>query len=98
MTFIPCNRYLLIERKSRISDRQSLIELPEGSFNALPENRYERVHIKGISSDIRPPMAVGHDIVVLGHMIEEVAFGNETVYLVLENHVLGIVGGAHNEQ
>jgi hypothetical protein len=31
-------------------------------------------------------------VVVLSHMIEEVDFGDGPVYLVLENHVLGIVG------
>ena len=66
-----------------------LIALPEGTFRA--ENRYERVLVEGISSEVRPPLAVGKAVVVLSHMIEEVDFGNGPVYLVLENHVLGIV-------
>ena len=47
--------------------------------------------IEGISSEVRPPLAVGKAVVVLSHMIEEVDFGRGPVYLVLENHVLGIV-------
>ena len=88
MSFTPCNRYLLVNRQVQ-EEEETLIALPEGTFRA--ENRYERVTIEGISSEVRPPLAAGKDVVVLSHMIEEVDFGNGPVYLVLENHVLGIV-------
>ena len=88
MSFTPCNRYLLVERQSP-EEEQTLIALPEGTFRA--ENRYEKVMVNAISSEVRPPLAVGKAIVVLSHMIEEVDFGDGPVYLVLENHVLGIV-------
>ena len=88
MSFTPCNRYLLVERQS-VEEEQTLIALPEGTFRA--ENRYEKVMVNAISSEVRPPLAVGKAIVVLSHMIEEVDFGDGPVYLVLENHVLGIV-------
>tara|TARA_R110000851_G_scaffold121342_2_gene250065 strand:- start:699 stop:968 length:270 start_codon:yes stop_codon:yes gene_type:complete len=87
--FTPCNRYLLVERNSTQEEEESLVILPDDVYQ--PENRYERVYVKGISSEIRPPVTVGHHIVVLSHMIEEVDFGQGIVYLVLENHVLGIV-------
>ncbi len=90
MSFTPCNRYLLVARRPSREKEQTLIELPEGSFHE--ESRYEKVTIESISSEVRPPLAVGKDIVVLSHMIEEVDFGAGPVYLVLENHVLGIVG------
>ena len=89
MSFTPCNRYLLVQRQPTQEQEQTLIALPEGTFRA--ENRYERVLIEGISSEVRPPLAVGKAVVVLSHMIEEVDFGNGPVYLVLENHVLGIL-------
>ena len=88
--FTPCNRYLLVSRVEQSDRGEILIALPEGSFSN--ENRYEKVEIVGISSDVRPTLAVGQQVVVLNHMIEEVDFGEGTVYLVLENHVLGIVG------
>ena len=88
MSFTPCNRYLLVN-KEVVREEETLIALPEGTFRA--ENRYERVVIEGISSEVRPPLAVGKAVVVLSHMIEEVDFGDGPVYLVLENHVLGIV-------
>jgi len=89
MSFTPCNRYLLVSRRASESE-EMLIALPEGTFRT--ENRYEKVTIEGISSEVRPPLAVGKDVVVLSHMVEEVDFGDGPVYLVLENHVLGIVG------
>jgi hypothetical protein len=86
--FKPCNRYLLVERGvSQQSENEIIIALPEGSFT--PENRYEKVKVKAISSEVRPPIAVGDEIVVVSHMIEEVDFGSGPIYLVLENHVLG---------
>tara|TARA_Y100000361_G_scaffold132025_1_gene129170 strand:+ start:737 stop:1009 length:273 start_codon:yes stop_codon:yes gene_type:complete len=89
--FTPCNRYLLVERVVQPDpENEILIALPEGSFTT--ERRYEKVQIVGISSEVRPPLAVGQQVVVLSHMIEEVDFGDGACYLVLENHVLGIVG------
>ena len=88
MSFTPCNRYLLVNREP-VQEEETLIALPEGTFRA--ENRYERVLVEGISSDVRPPLAVGNAVVVLSHMIEEVDFGEGPVYLVLENHVRGVV-------
>ncbi len=90
MSFTPCNRYLLVSRLAGQKEEETLIALPEGTFQT--ESRYERVTIEGISSEVRPPLAVGKDVVVLSHMVEEVDFGEGPVYLVLENHVLGIVG------
>jgi hypothetical protein len=89
MNFKPCNRYLLVERGQTTTEEEILIALPEGSFTN--ETRYEKVRVSEISSDVRPPLAVGKEIVVLSHMIEEVDFGSGPIYLVLENHVLGIV-------
>ncbi len=88
--FKPCNRYLLVERLSQEDSQvESLIALPEGSFRS--ENRYEKVRIISVAPSVRPPIAEGKYAVVLNHMIEEVDFGSGTNYLVLENHVLGIL-------
>lgn len=84
--FIPCNRYVLIERGVQ-NKRQSLIELPEGAF---PDETHERVVITGVSSNVRPPISPGNQAVVLSHMIEEVEFEGEKLNLILENHILGI--------
>jgi len=90
MSFEPCNRYLLIERST--TKEESLIALPD---DFKTEEKYEKVRILSISSDVRPPIAPGHQVVVLSHMIEEVDFGEGKVYLVLENHVVGILKERH---
>jgi len=92
MTFQPCNRYILIERNIRPASPKSLIELPEGSFDSS-EPHHEKVYIKAVSPGVRPPISAGQHAVVLTHMIEEVSIDGETTYLVLENHILGIVNG-----
>tara|TARA_R110000824_G_scaffold191891_8_gene373712 strand:- start:1532 stop:1825 length:294 start_codon:yes stop_codon:yes gene_type:complete len=90
MRFQPCNRYILIERITQPKDEiASLIELPEG-FKP-PTSTHELVKIKCVSCGTKPPLAQGDKAVVLSHMIEEVDFGEGKVYLVLENHVVGII-------
>ena len=86
MIFEPCNRHLLIERTPR----------EDSSFIALPDDyktsdKYEKVKILSISSNVKPPLSPGQNVIVLSHMIEEVDFGLGTVYLILENHVVGIL-------
>jgi len=89
MRFQPCNRYILIDRPERPTEGESLIELPEG-FEP-PTSTHELVRIKAVSCGTKPPLSQGDRAVVLSHMIEEVDFGEGKVYLVLENHVVGIV-------
>jgi hypothetical protein len=78
----------MIER-NQSQESESLITLPEGVFKS--ESIHEKVTVKAISSDVRPPLAAGQEVVVLSKMVEEVEFDNKTIYLVLENYVLGIV-------
>jgi hypothetical protein len=44
-----------------------------------------------VAPGVRPPIAASQHAIVLSHMIEEVSIDEETIYLVLENHILGIV-------
>jgi len=86
MIFEPCNRHILIERTPKESS----------SFIALPDDyqtteKYEKVKVLSISSNVKPPISPGQQVIVLSHMIEEVDFGKGSVYLVLENHVVGIL-------
>jgi hypothetical protein len=80
----------MIERQQS-QESESLIALPEGVFKA--ESDHEKVSVVAIASDVRPPLAADQQVVVLSKMIEEVEFDNKTIYLVLENYVLGIVEG-----
>ena len=88
--FQPCNKYILIERFDPAEpETESLIALPDG-FDQH-KRPHELVLIKSVARGVHPPLASGQKAVVLSHMIEEVDFGSGPVYLVLENHVLGIV-------
>ena len=89
MKFQPCNRYILIDRIMQSNETESLIELPEGFTPRT--STHELVRIMAVSCGTKPPLAQGDKAIVLSHMIEEVDFGEEKVYLVLENHVVGIV-------
>jgi len=93
--FQPCNKYILIERI--VPDElevESLISLPD---DYRPhQTTHELVKIKSVACGVKPPLAADQRAVVLSHMIEEVDFGEEKVYLVLENHVVGIVGKERN--
>jgi len=89
MKFQPCNRYILIDRDNQPVESETLIELPEGYER--PKSTHELVRIKAVSCGTKPPLAQGDQVVVLSHMIEEVDFGEGKVYLVLENHIVGIV-------
>ena len=89
MKFQPCNRYILIERLAQPTRPESRIELPE-DFRQ-PSSTLELVRIKAVSCGTKPPLSQGDKAVVLSHMIEEVDFGEGKVYLVLENHIVGIV-------
>lgn len=88
--FKPCNRYILVERRNLVQKENSLIALPEGYF--ATENDHEKVRVLAVSGEVRPPISPGQDVIVLAKMIDQVEFDGETVYLVLENYVLGIVG------
>jgi len=96
MNFTPCNRYILIERNQQPKKTESLIELPEGSFGTS-ETIHERVNILAVAPGVRPPIAANKEAIVLSHMIEQVDFGDETVYLVLENHILGLLSDTDGE-
>lgn len=88
--FKPCNRYILVERMNFVQEEKSLIELPEGYF--ATESTHEKVRVLAVSGEVRPPISPGQDVIILAKMIEQVEFDGETVYLILENYVLGIVG------
>ena len=87
MIFEPCNRYLLIERGVK-PEEESLIALPD---NFQKKEKHERVKVLSVSSDVQQYLTAGLDVIVLAHMIEEVDFGEGKVYLVLENHVVGVL-------
>ena len=92
MKFTPVNRYIEIEmREEKSSELQSGIVLPD-DFKPT-EERYAIVKIKGWAEDVkfRNKLRIDHEIIVDRSMIEEVKLADETVQVVLENYVVGIL-------
>jgi len=92
MKFTPVNRYIEIEmREEKSSELQSGIVLPD-DFKPT-EERYAIVKIKGWAEDVkfRNKLWVDHEIIVDRSMVEEVKLDNETIQVVLENYVVGIL-------
>ena len=92
MKFTPVNRYIEIEmREEKSSELQSGIVLPD-DFKPT-EERYAIVKIKGWAEDVkfRNKLWVDHEIIVDRSMIEEVKLDGETIQVVLENYVVGIL-------
>ena len=96
MNFTPCNRWILVERAPQSQQEDSLIELPEGVFGTK-EAVHEKVKILAVASNVRPPIGEGQHAIVLSHMIEQVDFEDQTIYLVLENHILGLLSDTEGE-
>ena len=92
MKFTPVNRYIEIEvREEKSSESQSGIVLPD-DFKPT-EEQHAIVKIKGWAEDVkfRNKLWVDHEIIVDRSMIEEIKLGDETVQVVLENYVVGIL-------
>jgi len=92
MKFTPVNRYIEIEvREEKSSESQSGIVLPD-DFKPT-EEQHAIVKIKGWAEDVkfRNKLWVDHEIIVDRSMIEEVKLDGETIQVVLENYVVGIL-------
>ena len=92
MKFTPVNRYIEIEmREEKPNEPQSGIVLPD-DFKPT-EERYAIVKIKGWAEDVkfRNKLWVDHEIIVDRSMVEEVKLDDETIQVVLENYVVGIL-------
>ena len=91
-TFVPRNRYLRIQRKPTTEESiENLgLVLPEGYES--PKSTHEVVEIIELSPDTKPSFQRGQEALVLSQMIEDIEVGGEVISLILENHVVGILG------
>ena len=89
--FVPCNRHLLVEPTSVEQDSSGGVMLPEG-YQSATRNQYSLVTLKAVSPDSEKFNGeVGHTLVVVSNMVQEVAVGDTKYHLVQENYVVGIV-------
>ena len=88
----PLNRMLLVEPLDNKveEDQKSTFYLPE---DVATSKEFEIVSLLDAAKDSKfvDLLATAVELVVEGHMLRKVEVNNETFYLVLENHVLGIL-------
>ena len=92
MKFTPVNRYIQVETpEEKPNELQSGIVLPD-DFKPT-EEQYVVVKIKGWAEDVkfRNKLWIDHEIIVDRSMVEDIKLGDETVQVVLENYVVGIL-------
>ena len=91
MVLKPCNRNILIEiieDETQNEDRDNSILLPE---DYTPRQQFLLAKVIGKASDCKLKLIPGDTVLINSSMVEKVAIGDETYYLLLENHVLGVL-------
>jgi len=92
MKFTPVNRYIHVELPTfEPNELESGIVLPDDFKPA--EEQHTVVTIKGWAEDVKFKnlLWADHEIIVDRSMVENVKLGDETVQVVLENYVVGIL-------
>ena len=88
----PHNRYVLLEMdKSEPEAEKSFVLVPD-EYTSKNVYRYTLARLLAKAKDCRVDCVVGDKIIVETSMMEEVAIGDSTYYLLLENHILASVG------
>ena len=83
MRFIPAHKHILVQKRSQVVEEQEpLVLLPEG---------YTRVKVLQTPENCTIPAGAGDELVVREGFIEELSLDGNTFYLVLENHVMGVI-------
>ena len=90
-TFLPVNKHLRINLEKPEKTTDSGVLLPE-SFSKTP-GKYRKVTILSAAPDCKEVFqkSVGKQIFVEKSMIQELAVSGNTVALVLENYVIGVL-------
>ena len=89
MNFKPTNRNLWVELKEEPEQDKSAVLLPEDYNKAVPE--FAVVKIKDAALDCKVNWASGVELLVEASMIREATINNKTIYIILENYVLGVI-------
>ena len=89
--FEPLNRYLHVEIVQPERETSSGILLPE-DFKPV-EERHAIANVRSWAADVRfkESLTIGGNILVDKSMVEEVTINGETIQLVLDNYVLGLI-------
>ena len=88
MKFVPVNRHILVQ-KQEIQKEEHMVLVPTDYKPRGQE--YVKVKVLRAPKAINISVFPGDELIVREAFIEEVSVGEETIYLVLENHVMGVV-------
>ncbi len=87
----PHNRYVLLDMEISSSETEALVLVPD-EYAAKKTDRHGVAKLLAKAKDCKIDCVAGDRIVVETSMMEEVAIGGSTYYLLLENHILASVG------
>ena len=93
MSFIPVNRYILVQ-KQEVKKEERMVLVP-ADYKPIGDE-YIKVKVLAVSLVGHISIDPGDDLVVRQAFIEEFSLEGETFYLVLENHVVGIIKNEEN--
>ena len=86
MKFKPVNRHLLVKPLEEEKE-ESTVLIPETSKQ---KPVYGCCEVLAIAGDCTREIRAGHIAIINNAMLEEVNIMDETFYLILENHVIGV--------
>jgi|15BtaG_2_1085339.scaffolds.fasta_scaffold42774_2 co-chaperonin GroES (HSP10) len=90
MNFTPVHRYILVAGTDPQEEKKDFMVLVPEDHKPRSDN-FTRVKVLKIPETCTIPASVGDDLVLREAMIEELTLGDNTFYLVLENHVMGVI-------
>jgi co-chaperonin GroES (HSP10) len=88
MEITPLNRFILIEPVPEKEEDRSTVLVPD---SYMPKSLYGQAHVLSRSKDCKILVDTGDQVVVDNSMIQEIKVGEETKYLILENHILCVL-------
>jgi len=92
MSFEPLNRHLLLMPiKKEEEEKKSTILVPEDY--SIVKSRYEIYGVLAVAKDCEKVSKhyIGTKVLVNNAMVEEINIKDKTYYLMLENHIYGII-------
>ena len=99
-TLRPVNRHIVIVPHRNQNETQSGVLLPEDFVRDENEDRYITATVVSVARDcsqafqkLNSRVGEKKQIVVDRSMIEDIALGDKTYHIVLENYVIGILRG-----
>lgn len=90
MNFQPVNRHMLIEPIEIAETAESQVLLPEDYKPS--DERYKLCKVVKVAADCTEQVAPNILAIVNASMIEEIRVLDNRFFLVLENHIMGVVG------